>query len=188
MIHMKTRLTSKNVLLLVVACLFIIQALTISYLVHSKNYLHKQLQDENFANQLLYNELDSVAQQHNLQALPGQNALYIEELNLVIPANEISRTIRVQNYSQATANEIRLSSSAMTDHSQHIQSCSDMVRLKIEPKPDAYSPDQPLYANVKLADNRTLQIYASTTKECQAAWREVSPQNIAAQFIGAKSY
>jgi hypothetical protein len=148
-------------------------------------------QNLQFSDSLTYNEIDSHAQQYSLTVLPKENLLYMPELKITVPLNPITRSIQYnlnQGVPGDNSGDIRISSSYMTDHSLHVQSCADMVRLKIEATPNAYSPDQPLYATVGLADGRKLNIYASTTKDCTVAWQAISPQQISDEIKKAQSY
>jgi|SRR5882672_577027 len=184
---MRKEFTFKNVMVAVVILLFAAQG--VSWCLLSR--ANQKIQDSQLSNQLTLNELDQVAQQQALSPIPGANRLYLAGLNLTIPLNPTTSSIRYGFSSGAPGNdsgEVRLTSTFMTDHTVHTKSCSDMVRLKMESKPDAYSPEQPLYTTVKLADGRTLQVYASTTKECQLAWQVVSPQSIAEAFKAAATY
>src|SRR6185503_19647321 len=146
------------------AILFFLQVISFALIAHTqRNATAAKKASENV--QLVYNEIDGNNQSFSLSVLPKENKLYLAELNLTIPFNQMTRSVRY--YNEERNGNIRISSSLMTDHTVHTQSCYDMVRLKIEATPDAYSPSQPLYATVNLADGRNLQIYASTTKECQ---------------------
>jgi hypothetical protein len=183
---MQAKFTHSSMLAVIIIVLVIAQVASICWFSKENRDVRRQVQDARQENALLYNEIDSIAQQHALSPLPGVNRLYLAELNLTVPLTEMSRSVR---YQWAPADgDIRLTSAYMTDHETHIKSCADMVRLKIEPRPDVYSPEQPLYTTVMLADGRTLQVYASTTKECQASWQMVSPQEIAESFKDARSY
>jgi len=187
---MQSKLTYKNVLAVVVAVLLLVQVVTLFALTQPNRGLDQRLKSVEKSSRLLYNELDWVNQQYSLSVLPDGSRLYLPELDITVPLNDTTRSVRY-NFNQGLPGDgdgnIRISSSYMTNHDVHAISCSDMVRLKVEPKPDAYSPSQPLYATVALADGRMLQIYASTTKECQTAWQTISPQKIAAEFKNAQS-
>jgi hypothetical protein len=180
-------LTFKNLVIAAIMLLVLAQGAS-WYMLNNAN---QKIQDTQSANQLTLNEIDRTTQQEALVPIPGTNRLYLAELNFTIPVNPTTSSIRY-NFNVGTPGEdngeARLTSTFMTDHSVHIKSCSDMVRLKMESKPNTYSPDQPLYATVTLADGRALQVYASTTKECQLAWQAVSPQNIAEAFKAASAY
>jgi|GEM_PF-3510460 len=174
----------KTIVTASLAGLFVLQLVLFGVTMHANRTTRN---DSDAANQFTYNTIDTNNQLLSLSVLPGQNRLYVPELNLTVPLNLQTRALRY-SFEEGTTNNVRLTSALMTDHAVHTQSCSDMVRLKIEDKADAYSPSQPLYASVSLSDGRTLQIYASTTKECNQAWVNVSPQAIAEQFKSAAIY
>jgi hypothetical protein len=176
----------KNILLAVVILLVAAQGVS-WYCLHKAN---EKSEDAQVSAQTALRELDSATQQQALTPLPRANRLYLAELNLTVPLNPITSAVRytVNSVQSSDDNEVRLTSAYMTDHTVHVKSCSDMVRLKVEAKPNPYSPEQPLYATVQLVDGRVLQVYASTTKECQVAWQAVSPQTIAEVFKSALSY
>ncbi len=184
---MRKLLTFKKILVAAVVLLAVAQVISWCQL----NRANHKINDDRFASQLTLNELDNAMQQTALSPITGANRLYLAELNLTLPLNATTSSIRYTynpGAQSTSTGEARLSSTLVTDHTPHVKSCSDMVRLKIEPKPNPYSPEQPLYTTVHLADGRTLQVYASTTKECQLAWQTVSPQSIAATFKSVATY
>ncbi len=178
--------TFKQGMIAAVVALFALQLATLGLLARSH---HNTQVNADETTHLIYNELDYANQQLSLSVLPKENKLYLPELNLTVPFSQLNRSLRY-TYEEGTTGNVRISSANMTDHAMHVQSCSDMVRLRIEDKPDAYSPSQPLYATVALSDGRNLQVYASTTKDCQQAWLRsaVTPQAIAEQFKAAALY
>jgi hypothetical protein len=180
--------TQKIILAALFIALIVAQGVTLG-LLHQTNQDVQSLKD---SNQIILNELDSTASLRELAAVPGQKRLYVPELNITLPLDETTSTMRYTytTYGESTSKsgDARITTTMMTDHTTHVKSCSDMVRLKIEAKPDAYSPDQPVYASIKLADGRTLQVYASTAKECERAWLPLSPQALAEPFKQAQSY
>lgn len=188
---MRAKLTFKNTVIAALIALLVIQFIIFAIVTRVNQNLKQQINGRQLSSQLIYNGVDDVSQQQSLSVLPKENRLYLPELNLTIPLNPITRSLRY-NFNEGSldsgSGNIRLTSSYMTDHQNHRLSCSDMVRLKIENKPDAYSPEQPLYATVSLADERKLNIYASTTKDCRQAWLMITPQKIAEQFKDAQSY
>lgn len=180
-------LTLRNVFAAAIVFLLVAQGITW----HLLGKARQDIRQSEVATRLVLNELDYTAQQSSLSAIPGTKRLYLPELNLTVPLNTTTSSVRYNFTEAANSNEsgeARLSSAIMTDHITRVKSCSDMVRLKIETQPNVYSPDQPHYATVKLADGRTLQVYANTTKECESAWIMMSPQAIAKEFKEAASY
>ncbi len=152
---------------------------------------NQKIKNAELSAQLMQNALDNAFLQQSLSPLPGKNRLYLAELNLSVPLDLTTTSLRyAYTLGDPTKQngEVRVTSALITDHEEHVKSCSDMVRLKVEAKPNPYSPDQPLYTTVKLDDGRTLQVYACTTKECQFAWQPMSPQTIAETFKSAKTY
>lgn len=188
---MRAKLTFRNIVVAAVIALFVIQLASLGLYVRVNYNLKRQIGDNQLSTQLIYNEMDGASQALSLSVLPQTNRLYLPELNLTVPLNPLTRSLRYdpsQGLRGDGSGDIRITSADMTDHQMRVQSCGDMVRLKIEAKPNAYSPSQPLYATTTLNDGRKLQIYASSLKECQTAWQIVSPQKIAEEFKNAQSY
>ena len=185
---MKRFFTLKNVLAVLVVVLLVAQGVTWTQLRQTK----QDVKDLQGTKQLVLNELDGAIAQSTLAPIPGQKRLYLPELNISVPLNATTSSARYSysSYGETASKsgDVRITTTSMTDHSMHVKSCADMVRLKIEAKPDAYSPEQPLYASVTLSDGRMLQIYASSTKECADAWRGMTPQTLAAPFKDARLY
>lgn len=180
-------LTLRNVFAAAIVFLLVAQGVTW----HLLGKARQDIKQNEVATRLVLNELDNAVRQSSLSSIPGTKKLYLPELNITVPLNTTTSSVRytfTEGANSGESGEARLSSAIMADHMTRVKSCSDMVRLKVEAQPDAYSPDQPHYAAVKLADGRTLQIYASTTKECESAWIMMSPQTIAKEFKEAASY
>jgi len=176
----------KKMVIGAVAALFVLQLISFGLLARMHHAVNTKIDE---TKQLVNIDMDSVSQQLSLSVLPKENKLYLPELNLTVPFNQLNRSLRY-TYEEGTTNNVRITSAQMIDHGMHVQSCNDMVRLRIEDKPDAYSPSQPSYATVPLSDGRKLQVYASTTKECRQAWMmsAITPQAIAEQFKAATLY
>lgn len=141
-----------------------------------------------FDKQRILSDLDTNQHLLSLAVLAQPNRLYLPELGVVLPLNSITRSAQyyVDTATSETEPNIRISSTLAPDHKIRTQSCTDMVRLKVEDTPNAYSPSQPHYATVKLSDGRILQIYASVKpEECKQAWATVSPEQLAMEFARA---
>lgn len=140
---------------------------------------------------LYKNQADYNAQQLSLSVIPGSDKLYMPELNLSVPSNEVTRHLLYSYTPGDNKNpngEVRMYSANALDYKERVQSCLDVIRLKIEPTPNAYSPDQPLYKTVSLADGAKLQIYTSNLKECAQIWQQVSPLLIADNLAQAQLF
>lgn len=133
----------------------------------------------------IYNEVDARFQQLHLVSAPKEGRMYLPELKVSLPLNPTTESFL---YYGQEGGDIRLSTTLMVDHQTHVMSCQDMVRVKVEAKPNAYSPSQPLYATVQLSDGRTLQVYTSKSKACDFAWQPLNPSQIADQFKEAITY
>ena len=184
---MLQNLTFKKAVIAGLAILLVLQIAAFALIMHNHKADTKAATDNAAATQLVYNDIDATSQGLSLSVLPKENRLYLPELNVTVPLNLLTRSLRY-TYEEGTTGNVRITSANMTDHAIHTQSCSDMVRLRVEAKPDAYGPSQPLYTTINLEDGRTLQVYASTIKECAFAWQAVSPQAIAEQFKAVKTY
>lgn len=175
--------------LLVLALILIGQTAIITKLWRNNTSLANSI---NTQAQINSDDLSYNMQQEQLAVLPQENKLYLPELHIAVPLDDITRSL-YYNYHQGLpgdgGTDIRVYSAFVGDQPKDAAtSCSDMVRLKIESKPDAYAPDQPIYASVKLSNGQTMQVYALTTKGCEGAWTIVSPQEIAAEFKKATYY
>lgn len=64
------------------------------------------------------------------------------------------------------------------------------IRLAFEDKSNPFNPNESNSASVKLADGRTLQIYAGGDPQCQNQWEaaNISPDNLKKEFEQARSY
>ena len=193
---------SKRSLIAIIGLIVVLIALIgILFTVFSLNTdvttLKKQVEQQEVAiskqNAMLQNESDTNKSLLSLAVVPTTNQLYLPETGVVIPFSDLGRTI-AYTVDTATVNEgeapnIRVQSTSVYDHEERRVSCFDMVRLRIEDTPNAYSPSQPLYATVTLSNNRKLQIYASTgPKECvDEVWsNSITPQQIAELFKQAQ--
>jgi hypothetical protein len=141
--------------------------------------------DLNTKTQLLYNEVDSNTQASAPVVSPQDGRTYIPELRISLPYNDTTKTLR---YTYSERDGARFYSTLVTDHATHTISCYDMVRVKHESKPNAYSPGQPYVATVQAGDP-PLQVYAEKNAECAAqAWLQITPAQIADQLKQAQAY
>jgi hypothetical protein len=185
------KLSFNKTLIIIVVLLFAVEVITLGLMASYRSDTNKKLSDVTTRNDLLQGQIDSDGMQLPLSVLPGSDRLYLPELNITLPANDVTRYLRYNFLAGATrsqGDEVRLYSTLVIDHQMRIKSCLDMVRLKIEAAPNAYSPSQPHYATVKLSDGRTLQIYISKLAECNTVWQAVNPQQIADNFTHAQVY
>ncbi len=69
-------------------------------------------------------------------------------------------------------------------------SCASPVRLKFESTSNPYNPHEKNVASIKLADGRTLQVYAFTHPGCHDGYNKLSvdPVALGKSFAGAESY
>jgi hypothetical protein len=116
---------------------------------------------------------------------PQDGRMYVPELRISLPYNDITKTLR---YTYSERDGARFYSTLVTDRTAHVISCYDMVRVKHEAKPNAYSPGQPSVATVQAGDP-PLQVYAEKNAECAIqAWTQVTPAQIADQLKQAQAY
>jgi hypothetical protein len=142
-------------------------------------------EDLNTKTQLLYSEVDSNAQASAPVVNPEDGRTYIPELRISLPYNDTTKTLR---YTYSERDGARFYSTLVTDHATHTISCYDMVRVKHEAKPNAYSPGQPYVATVQ-AGHPPLQVYAEENVECAAqTWLQITPAQIADQLKQAQAY
>lgn len=124
------------------------------------------------------------------------SVVYIPELRIKLPLNDVTRTIAYDtrsfgaNGKPATNPDVDVSSAKyLAPQSETRINCSDFVRLKLEPNPSPYSPHEKP-TSVQLSDGRTLQVYESINeKECVQSWAiTISPSTLANEFKNAQSY
>lgn len=152
-------------------------------------YQHGQInrlrQDQKEQTQLLYNAIDGSAQAEAVVVNPQDNRVYVPELHISLPYNDITKTFR---YSYTDQDGARFYSTLVTDHATRQISCYDMVRVKHEAKPNAYSPGQPHVATVA-AGALPLQVYAESNASCAAeAWLQITPARITDELKHAQTY
>jgi hypothetical protein len=149
------------------------------------NHLKNDLAANTSLIQRTYNAIDANAQASAPVLSPQDNRLYVPELRISLPYNEITKTLR---YTYGDRDGARFYSTLITDHAVHRISCYDMVRAKHETKPDAYSPGQPHVATVGTG-TPPLQLYAEQNDECATqAWQVVTPTQITDELKQAQAY
>ncbi len=143
--------------------------------------------------QLLNNDVNSNFSTEKVVVDPVGAQVFIPELRIKLPLNETTKTIA---YGMRTDQNGALLSEADVTSTNYIappmmtvMNCSNLVRLKIEPEPNPYSPHE-IPSSVTLSDGRTLQVYKSSNiPSCMASWQNsVSPESMAQQFTNATSY
>lgn len=132
----------------------------------------------------------------------GTDFVYLPEFRIKLPFTPVSKSLTYEMRGEFdelfTGNPSSSSQIPEADlYSTHYiypqqpatADCGVMVRIKLEAKPDAYSPHEKP-STVKLADGRTLQVYESVDeKSCQRSWdSSVSPSVVAKQLQRAQSY
>lgn len=122
--------------------------------------------------------------------------LYFPEFRIRLPFTPLSRTIfydmrsnTLPYGSNTDPAEADILSSAFAGADNTVVNCGDMLRIKLESNPNAYSPHEKV-STVHLADGRTLQLYELVNeKECTDAWNNtVSPEMLNDIFKQAQSY
>jgi len=180
----KTTLSSKTSLQLLAS--IIIVALAVALLFQQAHFSHYK-NDQDRQLQLLSNRLEASQRTTAVVISPQDNRVYVPELRITLPYNDVTKTLRYDYNNQDGA---RFYSTLLQEQpgEQRI-SCADMVRIKHEDKPNAYSPHQPHVVTQSLAGATPLQVYALANKECTSiAWSQITPADIANQFRQAQSY
>ncbi|HEX3568759.1 MAG TPA: hypothetical protein VHT70_03745 [Candidatus Saccharimonadales bacterium] len=171
------------------ALLLLIFGVAIAVLIGALAYQQMQIRnlksDQADQVQMLYNTIDANAQANAVAVDAQNNRVYVPELHISLPYNDITKTLR---YTYSDRDGARFYSTLVTDHAVHQISCYDMVRAKHEATPNAYSPGQPHVATV-LAGTPPLQLYTESNTTCATqAWMQITPAQIADELKQAQSY
>jgi len=127
------------------------------------------------------------------------DAVYLPELRLKLPLNPTSLSLVYSlRTSDMTATGIDPTEAdistknliAFPSNPNQKIGCSSAVRIKLEAKPDPYNPHEIVAASVKLADGRTLQVYAFHHPDCDQTntLTGTNPDTVADVFKEATSY
>ncbi len=127
---------------------------------------------------------------------PSENVVYMPELRLKLPINETTLSLvysqRINEYEPAPRQVTVVSTLAQESYVLPMpqQFSCQPVRLAVETKANPYNQKEIAQPAVKLADGRTLQIYAVHEDTCKAAWNITGADSdkIAKVFQSAQSY
>jgi len=124
----------------------------------------------------------------------GDNKVYLPYLRIALPIDSTSLQLL---YSARSVGENSFTYDVTTRGLASLSpigfqtrlACTPL-RLAFEAKPNPYNPHESNNASVKLADGRTLQIYADSDTTCDAQWRAagVDPDVMKTTFVQAQSY
>lgn len=112
-----------------------------------------------------------------IRASIAGNAVYIPELRLKLPLNDTTLAFeyslradskdKTQAFTEADITTRDLVSAAPVDATI---SCSNPVRIKYETSSNPYNPHETNVVSVKLANGKTLQVYAFHHTDCSTAF------------------
>lgn len=125
-----------------------------------------------------------------------QNKVYLTSLHLALPLNDATASLVYSlrsNYKTGVIDEADVSTIAESGYLPLVsptRSCTDVVRLKFEAKPNPYNPQEKSAASVPLSDGRILQVYSYHLASCATEWRltNTDPEAIASTFKEASLY
>ncbi|MDB5186526.1 MAG: hypothetical protein JWL85_1049 [Candidatus Saccharibacteria bacterium] len=128
----------------------------------------------------------------------SDNKVYFPDIHLALPLNNDTVSFlytgrQVGNPNKQTITTYDVTTRGLASLSpvgfQQRLAC-DPVRLAFEDKANPFSPHEKNNSSVKLADGRTLQIYAYSDSTCNAQWQaaNVDPILIKSTFEQATSY
>jgi hypothetical protein len=129
---------------------------------------------------------------------PTDNAVYLPELHIKLPLTPASLQLlyslrtdpKAGNAMPDEADISTVQLSAYAPPKMQAIGCSNAVRIKFEATPNPYNPHETATASVKLADGRTLQVYAFHHDSCNTAFQVSGTDTdaVAALFKDVKSY
>lgn len=188
-------LLSLLVLVLVVQCILIgVGYSKIHKLETSKTSPQSQSQPDMSASMAALNAIS-----FNQPAISvSDNKVYLPEVNLALPLNETTLSLlysgrETGNPSKQTQTTYDVTTRGLASLSpagfQQQLACYP-IRLAFEDKSNPFNPYEKDNSAVKLADGRTLQIYADSNPKCSPQWQaaKVSPDAIKKVLEQATSY
>lgn len=125
--------------------------------------------------------------------VPDAGAVYIPEAHLKLPINDdtvqLAYSMRIDGSKDGPRSLYVVSTFRDATTNWADKSCVP-VRLTFEATQNPFSPTEKPQQPVKLADGRTLQIYASSDTNCTMRWKstQLDPVRLAALFQSAQSY
>jgi hypothetical protein len=129
---------------------------------------------------------------------PISSSVYLPEFRVKLPYDSVSKTIAYVMRNDIGLGDATVHSAPEADLTsiKFVPSdiatkvdCSSFVRLKLEAKPNPYSPHEKA-VTVNLGGGKSLQVYETVNvKECQATWNQlISPSDLANELKKAESY
>jgi hypothetical protein len=196
------KLVSKNLALIVLAILLGATLGFAAFSAHRQHSTNSRLEQD--INTLMQNQvsLRNGMDYQQVTVSPSDSKIYLPQLAISLPLTQLGAALV---YSPHTAyvtgssktptgpnDEAAISTfnTASASQSQAQFNCSELVRIKLEAKPNAYSPHEIPSGSVSLANGKTLQIYKIDQKDCQPEWTatQADPAAVAKLFKQAQSY
>lgn len=196
------KIFSKDNTLILLGVLIAAQFVFLGFILHDqKNTNHLYGQEINGLEQNT-NTVSTSLSYEPVTISPTNDRIYFPQLSLSIPITPLGATLVYRpdtayvtgSYKIPTGPfdeaEVSTFTTANTKQTQSQFDCSGLVRIKFEPKPNPYNPNEIPSGSISLANGKTLQVYAYHLKACQAEWTfaQANPDTIAALFKQAQSY
>lgn len=197
--------TTANKPLIAVAVLLIIVSCGLAYKQHNTEdrlsrtevSVQKLKSELDASNRELRGDIAEVFSAERVVTDPLKEKVYIPEFRLVLPLNQTTKTIAYKLRTDFKGNPLNkdqleadiTSTIYAKPDKQTVVDCSELLRIKLEPKAMPYSPHEKP-TSLTLSDGRSLQIYESINeKECAQTWDySMSPETLAEAFIQAEAY
>lgn len=144
------------------------------------------------------NKINQAYTTKHLAYEPSTNMLYLPELRIKIPYNNLSKSLTYsmrQNEKNVEISEADVSSDKFMPSPDITQyDCSNFLRLKIEDRQNPYNPAEKAYS-YELSDGRKLQVYVFSgelegNRECKVLYgtQQIYPQDFIKAFKDVQSY
>jgi hypothetical protein len=137
--------------------------------------------------------LDNAFSLQKVVVEPKEPAVYLPEFRIKLPYDEVTSSLAYGIREPLDPSDPLEADVRSTLYQEEFEltrvDCSILVRLKLESKPNPYSPHEKA-STVNLKDGRTLQVYKSFNEpECQKFWESsIHPETVASVFQKAQSY
>jgi hypothetical protein len=193
-----TRDTVTIVLAVLVVAQFILWGWTIQ---RQDNINSRHIQTMNTMQQNLTAVSNGLSYQQ-VAVSPSDNKIYLPQLGLALPLTTLGTSLLYSpdaayqtgsnKAPSGPANEATVSifGTASATQTQSQFDCSGLVRIKFEATPNPYNPSETPIGGVKMANGKTLQIYANHRSACQKEWSitQANADAVADLFKQAQSY
>jgi hypothetical protein len=188
---MQKNIRSQSLLVYLLVAILVIQSATLVGLLLVAKSFKRDLDKTNTQLSMVMPEVDYQKSLHRPVVMPKEKLVAFPEMGVTLPYNDITKSLQYTY----DGDNMRLTSSMLSDHTVRQMGCTDLVRINTKDN-SPFNPWEEAIGSVELADGRTIYIIAAkafknneaSTEECATeVWTQIKPKQVAEEFKKAQT-